>query len=136
MQSNTEVNVAKVKMDKELFVLRAKSIFFKVLKYTALILAAIVFILPILTIFLASFKEYNEFYSTNKLSLPASFLNLDNFKTAFIQGGMLRGFFNTAFIMVISLTGTILLGAMVAYVLHRFDFKLKKVILLLSLIHI
>ena len=45
MQSNTEVNVAKVKMDKELFVLRAKSIFFKVLKYTALILAAIVFIL-------------------------------------------------------------------------------------------
>ena len=65
MQSNTEVNVAKVKMDKELFVLRAKSIFFKVLKYTALILAAIVFIIPILTTFLASFKEYNEFYSTN-----------------------------------------------------------------------
>ena len=134
MQSNTEVNVAKVKMDKELFVLRAKSIFFKVLKYTALILAAIVFILPILTIFLASFKEYNEFYSTNKLSLPASFLNLDNFKTAFIQGGMLRGFFNTAFIMVISLSGTILMGAMVAYVLHRFDFKLKKVILLLYMV--
>ena len=134
MQSNTEVNISKTKMDKELFVLRAKSIFFKTLKYIALILAAIVFILPILTIFLASFKEYNEFYSSNKLSLPASFLNLDNFKTAFIQGGMLRGFFNTAFIMIVSLSGTILMGAMVAYVLHRFDFKLKKVVLLLYMV--
>ncbi len=54
MQSNTEVNISKAKMDKELFALRAKSIFFKTLKYIALILAAIVFILPILTIFLAS----------------------------------------------------------------------------------
>ena len=46
----------------------------------------------------------------------------------------MRGFFNTAFIMVISLTGTILLGAMVAYVLHRFDFKLKKAILLVYMV--
>ena len=125
MQSSTQINATKARMDKEVLALRAKSIFFKTLKYLSLIVASIVFLLPIVTIFLASFKEYNEFYSSNKLALPQSFLNLDNFKTAFIQGGMMRGFFNTAFIMVISLTGTILLGAMVAYVLHRFDFKLK-----------
>lgn len=93
MQNSTQINTQRAGIDKEILALRAKSIFFKVLKYAALILASIVFILPIATIFLASFKEYNEFYSTNKLSLPASFLNLDNFKTAFIQGGMLRGFF-------------------------------------------
>ena len=132
MQSSTQINATKARMDKEVLALRAKSIFFKTLKYLSLIVASIVFLLPIVTIFLASFKEYNEFYSSNKLALPQSFFNLDNFKTAFIQGGMMRGFFNTAFIMVISLTGTILLGAMVAYVLHRFDFKLKKAILLVS----
>ena len=47
---------------------------------------------------------------------------------------MLRGIFNTAFIMIISLSGTILLGAMVAYVLHRFDFKLKKAVLLIYMV--
>ena len=134
MQSSTQINATKARMDKEVLALRAKSIFFKTLKYLSLIVASIVFLLPIVTIFLASFKEYNEFYSSNKLALPQSFLNLDNFKTAFIQGGMMRGFFNTAFIMVISLTGTILLGAMVAYVLHRFDFKLKKAILLVYMV--
>ena len=120
MQNSTQINTQRAGIDKEILALRAKSIFFKVLKYAALILASIVFILPIATIFLASFKEYNEFYSTNKLSLPASFLNLDNFKTAFI--------------MIISLSGTILLGAMVAYVLHRFDFKLKKAVLLIYMV--
>ena len=60
--------------------------------------------------------------------------NFSNYVTAFIDGGMLRGFMNTAFIMVISLAGTILLGAMVAFVLQRFEFKLKKAILLIYLL--
>lgn len=130
----SELKSIKPQMDNEMIKLRIKSIFFKILKYMSLLIASIVFILPILTIFLASFKEYNEFYSSNKLSLPVSFLNLENFKTAFIQGGMLKGFMNTSFIMIISLSGTILLGAMVAYVLNRFNFKLKKTVLIIYML--
>lgn len=133
MQNNEVVVDTKQKSStyKNVALLRAKSIFWKSIKYLACILASIVFILPILTVFLASFKEYNEFYESGKLALPHSFLNFENFKTAFIDGGMLQGFLNTAFILVISLTGTILMGAMVAYVLQRFDFKAKKLILLI-----
>lgn len=130
----SESKLIKPQMDNEMVKLKIKSIFFKTLKYMSLLIASIIFILPILTIFLASFKEYNEFYSSNKLSLPVSFLNLENFKTAFIQGGMLKGFMNTSFIMIISLSGTILLGAMVAYVLNRFNFKLKKTVLIIYML--
>lgn len=72
MQSSTQINATKARMDKEVLALRAK-VYFKTLKYLSLIVASIVFLLPIVTIFLASFKEYNEFYSSNKLALPQSF---------------------------------------------------------------
>jgi multiple sugar transport system permease protein len=42
---------------------------------------------------------------------------------------MLIGLKNTALILAISLTGSILFGAMVAYVVNRFDFFGKKIIL-------
>lgn len=126
MQTNVVITTKK---DKELVALKMKSTLGKIVKYAALILAAIVFILPILTVFLAAFKTYDEFYNTGKLQAPSSFFNLSNFKTAFIDGGMLRGFMNTVFIMVIALTGTILMGAMVAYILQRFTFKGKKIII-------
>ncbi|WP_066890331.1 carbohydrate ABC transporter permease [Clostridium nigeriense] len=112
---------------------KIRQIAWSITKYASCILAALIFILPILTIFLASFKEYDEFYTTSKLSLPENLFNFSNYVKAFIDGGMLRGFMNTAFIMVISLTGAILMGAMVAFVLQRFDFKLKKAILLIYL---
>lgn len=104
------------------------------IKYFTCIFSALIFILPILTILLASFKGFDEFYNTSKLSLPDNLFNFSNYVQAFIDGGMLRGFKNTAFIMVISLSGTILMGAMVAFVLQRFDFKLKKAILLIYLL--
>ncbi|MBS5884440.1 MAG: carbohydrate ABC transporter permease [Clostridium sp.] len=120
--------------DKDILKSKVSQIAWSIIKYLSCILAAFIFILPIVTIFLASFKGYEEFYSSGKLSLPENMFNFSNYVTAFIDGGMLRGFMNTAFIMVISLAGTILLGAMVAFVLQRFEFKLKKAILLIYLL--
>ena len=42
MQSSTQINATKARMDKEVLALRAKSIFFKTLKYLSLIVASIV----------------------------------------------------------------------------------------------
>lgn len=120
--------------DKDILKSKIRQVAWSITKYASCILTAFIFILPILTILLASFKGYDEFYTTSKLSLPENILNFANYKQAFIDGGMLRGFMNTAFIMVISLTGTILMGAMVAFVLQRFNFKLKKAILMIYLL--
>jgi multiple sugar transport system permease protein len=77
----------------------------------------------------SAFKTKTEYYNLNKLAPPGSFLNFSNFKTALIGGNMLIGLKNTALILAISLTGSILFGAMVAYVVNRFDFFGKKIIL-------
>ncbi|MBN2619102.1 MAG: carbohydrate ABC transporter permease [Spirochaetales bacterium] len=99
------------------------------LKYLSVITGSLIATVPILVVFIASFKSDSEFLDTNALKLPENFLNFKNYITAFIDGRMMIGFINTTLILVISLTGAILIGTMVAYVISRFDFKFKKVIL-------
>jgi len=69
---------------------------------------------------------------------PTNFANAQNFVTAFVKGNMMRGFINTAIILAISLTLTVLTGTMTAYVLSRFNFRgnklLKNLFLIASLI--
>lgn len=95
----------------------------EIIKYISLGLAAIASILPILVVVLASFKTGTELNETGVLELPKSFLNFDNYITAFVDGKMLLGFLNTAIILVISVMATILTGTMTAYVITRFRFK-------------
>lgn len=111
-----------------------KQLIVSILKYFSLIVASLVAIVPILVVFFASFKTSKEYKTTGPLTLPESFFNFGNYITAFTKGKMLQGFGNTLLIMVVSLTGAILLGTMIAYVLHRFDFKFKKVILAMFLL--
>ena len=117
-------------MQKEKYVTEhAKRILTTTLKYASLILAAIIVIVPLLVVLFAAFKPLNEFSISGKLAIPKSFLYFENFKVAFKDGGMITGFKNTVIIMAFSLTGTIIFGAMVAYVLNRFEFVGKKLVL-------
>ena len=99
-----------------------------VLIYISLIVAAIVAIVPIVVVVFASFKTGDELASTGVLELPNSFLNFDNYVTAFVDGKMLKGFGNTIVILIFSLIATILTGTMTAYVLSRFRFRGRKLI--------
>lgn len=105
----------------------------KAFQYLILAVGAIVAILPILVVFIGSFKSNNEFLTTGVLSLPKS-LDFSNYKTAFVSGQMLTGFKNTLIIFGISMVGKLLLGSMFAYVMSRFDFKLKKPIMALFML--
>ncbi|PQP89983.1 carbohydrate ABC transporter permease, partial [Paenibacillus sp. AR247] len=75
-----------------------------------------------------AFKSRDEFNSSSSMSLPHNFLNFENFKVVFERGGLLSGFGNILIIIVVSLALNILFGTMVAYVLGRFDFKLKPIV--------
>jgi ABC-type glycerol-3-phosphate transport system permease component len=109
--------------------LNTKNIVLKIIKYLVLLLLVFIALLPLVFILLSSFKTNAEYHTLSKLALPGSFLNFSNFKKAFIDGNMLRAFGNTAFILAFALTGSILFGAMVAYVINRFNFKGKKFVL-------
>lgn len=99
-------------------------------KYLVLILGALVAIVPVLVVIIGSFKTGTEFAHTSVLALPKQW-TLNNYVTAFVQGGMLTGFKNTAIILVVSMAGKILLCSMFAYAISRFDFKLKGAIITL-----
>jgi multiple sugar transport system permease protein len=99
------------------------------LKYLSLVLACLVTVLPLAVVAMGSLKSNEEFLTTGPFDPPGDWFNLHNYKTAFVQGGMLTAFLNTAFILLVSLAGTILIGSMTAYALDRFDFRGKRAIL-------
>ena len=103
-----------------------------ILKYGSLLIGTAVAIIPVLVVFIGSFKSKQEFLTTGVLELPKSF-TFTNYITAFVDGQMLTGFKNTVFIFIISIIGKLLLGTMIAYVLNRFDFKFKTGIMALYL---
>lgn len=102
----------------------------KCFQYLVLIAGSIVALLPILVVFIGSFKSNQEFLTSGVLELPKT-LDFSNYKTAFVDGQMLLGFKNTLIIFVVSMLGKLTLASMFAYAMSRFDFKLKKPILAL-----
>jgi multiple sugar transport system permease protein len=92
------------------------------LKYLSLLLGCLIALLPLMVVFISSFKSEKEFYNTSIFTLPGKFI-IQNYIDAINGGQMLHGFLNTAVILVVSCAGTILIGSMTAYVLSRFNFK-------------
>lgn len=99
------------------------SILFVVFKYVMLILAAVIALVPVCVCILTAFKTTDEYNTSSVLQLPKSFTYFENFKIAFTQANMLRGFLNTGLVLIVVLTVSVLIGAMLAYVLNRFQFK-------------
>lgn len=111
-----------------------KSIIAKILKYFTLIGWAIVVFLPIITVIFGSFKTYDEFTRTSGITMPNSFAYFENYIKAFVDGKMLMGFINTFILIFFGATGSVIIGSMVAFVISRFEFKFKKLILFMYLL--
>ncbi|MEU3400988.1 carbohydrate ABC transporter permease [Streptomyces filamentosus] len=99
------------------------------LTYLSLLVASAVVLIPLAVVFLTSLKTSEEAADGSALSLPGNWFNLDNYVTAFHDGKMLMAFGNTAFILVLSIGGTVVIGSMTAYAVDRFDFRGKKAVM-------
>lgn len=95
---------------------------FSVVKYVSLILASFVSLAPVCVCVLTAFKTNEEYASTSVLEMPATFAYFENFKIAVQKANMLRGFANTAIVLVVVLTISVFTGSMLAYVINRFKF--------------
>lgn len=104
------------------------TVIFNIFKYVVLILAAVIALVPVCVCILTAFKTTDEYNASSVLDLPKTFAYFENFKIAFIQANMLRGFINTALVLIVVLTVSVFVGAMLAYVLNRFQFKGNAVI--------
>lgn len=103
-------------------------------KYLVLVAASVVTLLPLVVLVITAFKTKREFATTGPLELPKDWFNFDNFVTAFTDGNMAVGFRNTSVVLLVSLTGTILIGSMTAYAIDRFEFRMKKLVIALFLV--
>ena len=109
-------------MDKSVGMMKFQRGHVSVLKYVLLIFAAFVALVPIVSCVITAFKSVEEYQNTNVMVLPKSWTYFENFKTAWSQANMGSAFLNSFFIVICVLVGSVLISAMLAYVLNRFKF--------------
>ena len=96
-----------------------------------LIIWTILVVFPFLWMIMTSFKTDAEIIHS-PWDLPAT-LQWDNFSRAWNEARIGRYFINTLIVMSMSLTGTLVISAMAAYVLSRFEFIGRRVIFFMFL---
>jgi N-acetylglucosamine transport system permease protein len=94
--------------------------------HTVLVGWAVLTTFPLVWAFLSAFKDDNEIL-TNAWSLPSK-LRWENWSRAWTEANIGRYFLNTAVVVSGALVLTMLLGAMAAYVLARYNIKFGRVI--------
>lgn len=99
-----------------------------IVKYAILVAGTMAVVVPIVVVLFASLKGTEEYRATAPLVPPENWFNFENYVEAFVDGNMLTGFVNTAIIMAVALAGAIILSSMVAYILSRFSFPGKRLI--------
>ncbi len=104
----------------------------KVFKYAVLVLFAVLFLYPILWLFINSFKTNEELF-TSPWALPHS-LSLVNYVRAFEVGDIGRSFLNSVIISVVVVVATTLLAAMSAYGITRLRWRFSGVVLSIMLL--
>ncbi len=85
---------------------------------------------PILLTLFAAFKTKADMVNTSPLLLPPmERITLSNFQKVIGDKYLLIGFKNTGIILAVSILFNVLFGTITAFILERFEFKLKKVIM-------
>lgn len=98
-------------------------------KHLILWVAVAVIVFPPYILVLNAFKSKEEFSQTSVFKLPHDFLNFENFSSVITRAHLDRAYLNTLIIIVVAVIGNVALGTMVAYILGRFEFKLKKLVM-------
>lgn len=101
----------------------------RILGYFILLVFVFIIFLPLFIVLNVSLKDTAEYWEKGVYALPENFFNLENYVEAFNSGNFLRAFKNTFTLILICVPSSILLGTMVAYILGRFQFRLKSLVL-------
>lgn len=107
-----------------------KSTLTQILKQLVCIGMVLVVLAPILLTLFAAFKTKADMVNTSPLLLPPfGRITLENFEKVLGDKYLLIGFKNTGVILVVSIFFNVMFGTITAFILERFEFRLKPVIL-------
>lgn len=99
-----------------------------------LIIIVVITLYPMWYVVIASFSDANKILSGNSLIILPQGLNFDSYKAVFQNPMIYRGYFNTIFILAVSLIINLLLTSFGAYFLSRRDIKMKKFVMTIVVI--
>ncbi len=105
----------------------------RALGYLIMIAICIIVFLPLVVVLFASFKSAAQIGSDFALKLP-SFTYFDNYMAVFKSDYFLIGFKNTFILVIVCVVINAFLGSMTAFVINRFTFKFKKVLMALYVV--
>jgi ABC-type glycerol-3-phosphate transport system permease component len=93
-----------------------------ILKYLMLAVVSFVVLLPLASVIITAFKTTEEYNTTNVMTLPNRWFYFGNFIDAWQKANMARAFINSAIVLIFVLAGSIMISAMLAFVLNRIKF--------------
>lgn len=99
---------------------------FDTVNVTLMFAISLCMLYPMLYVIFASFSDPTMFTKHRGLLWAPAGFSLDSYKLAFENPMLFRGYFNTIIIILVSVTLSMLLTSLCAYVLSRKDFKLRK----------
>lgn len=109
-----------------------KSVIIQILKQIVCIGMVAIVLAPILLTLFAALKTKGQMVTTSPLLLPPlSEITFDNFKKVLGDKYLIIGLKNTVIILVVSLFFNVIFGTITAYIIERFDFRFKKLIVCL-----
>lgn len=107
----------------------AKKVSVQILKQLICLCMVVVVIVPILLTLFAALKTRGDMATTSPLLLPSfDRITLENFQKVLQDKYLLIGFKNTGIIMVVSLVFNVMFGTITAFVIERFEFRGKKIV--------
>ncbi|GGX49126.1 carbohydrate ABC transporter permease [Saccharospirillum salsuginis] len=105
------------------------SLFWFLFKYATLLVGAAAVLVPPYAVVVSSFKTLEEYQASGAMTAPDNWLHFDNYVTVFQQGNLGLAFLNTGLILAATLVIVAIMGTMVAYVVSRFEFRGRSLIL-------
>lgn len=109
---------------------KTRSVISQIVKQIICIGMVIIVILPILLTLFASLKTKGDMVNTSPLALPAN-ITFENYEKVLTDKYLWIGFLNTGIILVVSIVFNVALGTITAYIIERFNFKFKKLVVAL-----
>ena len=103
---------------------KSKSVIIKGIIYVFLTIVAAIYVIPLIWVFLVSFKTNAEIF-TSPFALPESFY-LDNFQFAWTAGKLGIATLNSFVVCSITLILSMLIGSMAAFAIGRLRWKLSE----------
>ncbi len=109
--------------------MRTKKVLSQLLKQLLCLIMVAIVLAPIVLVLFAAFKTKGDMVKISPLLLPPkSRFTLENFRKVLNDKYLLVGFKNTGIILVISIFFNVLFGTITAFIIERFQFRFKKII--------